>query len=204
MDEGFVFNRSELDIYTPPKELDPIQSSMEESFLPNTTLDNYGEITFTIPGYQDEWIDLGQSSLSMIVQVVKANGEHIAPDVKREKLPDGKLGSSQEPDISIPNCFFGALIQRMTLTIDKQPIGAGSYAHFPQITLLKTLLTNSRPFADGVLSHGIVWEMDLGNEYREFLNIDRYAYIKGSRPLTLMSPLSNDLFNCSRLIPQMG
>ena len=198
---GVVYNRSELDIFTPPKELDPIDTSYDITVLPITSLDNQGEVTFIVPPTTDEWTDLAQSSLTIVVQVVNEDGTFLVDELKHEMLEGGIKGPKVEPEVSIPNIFFAALIRKMIIELDGVEIGAGSNSHFPQITLLKCILGHSNSYADRVLKHGIGWEIDLGSRYRRTMDVDRYNYIKGSRHLTLVGTLSNDLFNTDRLLP---
>ena len=203
VDVGVVYNRSELDIFTPPKELDPIHSTYDVSFLPITSLDNQGEVAFIINSSPD-FTDFAQCTLTLVVQVTRADGSPIQSTIDYEMTEvNGKRqkGSAKSPEVSIPNAFLAALIRRMTVELNGVEIGAGSYSHFPQIMLLKTLLCHSDSYADNVLRHGMVWEKDLGSQFRSALDVGRFQFIKGSRELTLVATLNNDIFNTSRLLP---
>ena len=188
VDVGVVYNRSELDIFTPPKELDPIHSTYDVSFLPITSLDNQGEVAFIINSSPD-FTDFAQCTLTLVVQVTRADGSPIQSTIDYEMTEvNGKRqkGSAKSPEVSIPNAFLAALIRRMTVELNGVEIGAGSYSHFPQIMLLKTLLCHSDSYADNVLRHGMVWEKDLGSQFRSALDVGRFQFIKGSRELTLV------------------
>ena len=198
---GVVYNRSELDLFTSPKELDPIDTSYDVSVLPITSLDNQGEVTFIIPPTTDEWTDLAQTTLAIVVQVVKEDGSYLEEELKHEVLEGGRKGPKVTPEVSIPNLFFAALIRKMIVELNGVEIGAGSHSHFPQISLIKCILNNSASYAERILKHGIGWDMDLGSQHRKTLDVARYDYIKGSRHLTLVATLNNDIFNTTRLIP---
>ena len=67
--------------------------------------------------------------------------------------------------------------------------------------MLKQLVSVNDGYAENILKSSIVWMKDIGAAYRDKMAKIRYNYIKNSRVLTMVGLISDDLFNCNRLLP---
>ena len=153
------FARPEIeDLFTSPKLSDPVAFTREITVFPMSALENQGPLTWVIPRVEDEFTDLTQSRLKLVVKVERGNGDKLEKWREDGLKPLSKDGSSEpnHPEISIPCDFFDALIKRLTVEINGVAIG-GQNAHHPQSAFLKNLLSVSSDYADRVLKNSLVW-----------------------------------------------
>ena len=199
---GVVLTRSELDLCTPPRGLDPIESSFDLRVLPMTSLDHGGPVQFHLLPDANHYTDLGQCTLTMVVQVVNADGSKIPDEVANKIQADGKQGGIPAfPDVTIPNNFFGALIRSIDVAINGFKVSVGANLHFPQVSTIINLLSYSSEYGEGILHRKICWEKDAGDEMRLNKARERYNFIKGSRNVVMVSELTTDVFSSVRLLP---